>query len=296
MDFGEVLGGAWKIIWRFKILWLFGILASCGSNGANPNPTLNYSYDYEEVPLRIQAFFEQFTTAQWVALASALAIFILLLIILATFCNVIGRAGLIRGTQEADDGAERLPFGALLQHSLPFFWRLLGLALLVGFTILLIVFAATALVVTGAVLTFGLLLICLIPLLCLIIPLAFFVNIVIEQSGIAIVVDNIGVFDGLRRGWEVTRGNLGSLILMGLVLYIGIGGIGGFLIALPLMLTMAPLFYGLFANNSQTLHTSLIATGVCAAAYLPVLILLSGILKSYITSAWTLTYLRLRTV
>ena len=30
MDFGEILSKAWKIIWKFKILWIFGILTSCG--------------------------------------------------------------------------------------------------------------------------------------------------------------------------------------------------------------------------------------------------------------------------
>jgi uncharacterized membrane protein YgcG len=34
-NFGEVLTRAWKIIWKHKILWIFGILASCarGSGG-----------------------------------------------------------------------------------------------------------------------------------------------------------------------------------------------------------------------------------------------------------------------
>ena len=32
---------------------------------------------------------------------------------------------------------------------------------------------------------------------------------------------------------------------------------------------------------------------LCFVAYLPVLILLNGVLRAYIESAWTLTYLRL---
>ena len=39
MDFGYVLKRAWQIMWKFKVLWIFGILASCGqastSSGAN---------------------------------------------------------------------------------------------------------------------------------------------------------------------------------------------------------------------------------------------------------------------
>jgi hypothetical protein len=34
MDFGEVFSKAWKIIWKYKILWLFGIFASCSGGGA----------------------------------------------------------------------------------------------------------------------------------------------------------------------------------------------------------------------------------------------------------------------
>ncbi len=38
MDYGEVLSKAWKIAWKFKVLWIFGILASCGqSRGGNFN-------------------------------------------------------------------------------------------------------------------------------------------------------------------------------------------------------------------------------------------------------------------
>jgi hypothetical protein len=29
VDFGEVLSSAWKTIWKHKVLWSFGILASC---------------------------------------------------------------------------------------------------------------------------------------------------------------------------------------------------------------------------------------------------------------------------
>ena len=34
-DFGDVLSRAWQIIWKHKVLWIFGILAGCsrGSSG-----------------------------------------------------------------------------------------------------------------------------------------------------------------------------------------------------------------------------------------------------------------------
>ena len=32
-NFGEVLTRAWQIIWKHKVLWIFGILASCARGG-----------------------------------------------------------------------------------------------------------------------------------------------------------------------------------------------------------------------------------------------------------------------
>jgi hypothetical protein len=37
----------------------------------------------------------------------------------------------------------------------------------------------------------------------------------------------------------------------------------------------------------------LLTAALCFLAYLPVLLVLSGILRAYIESAWTLTYMRL---
>ena len=63
--------------------------------------------------------------------AAALA-FIFILILLSLFFGSIGRIGLVRGTQQAEQGAVRLSFGELFSGSLPYFWRVFGLNLLVG--------------------------------------------------------------------------------------------------------------------------------------------------------------------
>jgi hypothetical protein len=47
-------------------------------------------------------------------------------LVLGTF----GRTGLVRGTWLADEGADRLNFGQLWNESRPYFWRVLGLTLL----------------------------------------------------------------------------------------------------------------------------------------------------------------------
>jgi len=32
-NFGEVLTRAWQITWKYKVLWIFGILAGCTNGG-----------------------------------------------------------------------------------------------------------------------------------------------------------------------------------------------------------------------------------------------------------------------
>ena len=32
-NFGEILTRAWQITWKYKVLWIFGILAGCTNGG-----------------------------------------------------------------------------------------------------------------------------------------------------------------------------------------------------------------------------------------------------------------------
>ena len=33
MNYSEILSRAWQIIWKHKVLWIFGILAGCANSG-----------------------------------------------------------------------------------------------------------------------------------------------------------------------------------------------------------------------------------------------------------------------
>jgi hypothetical protein len=136
-------------------------------------------------------------------------------------------------------------------------------------------------------------LVCLIPTLCLLVPLGWLVNIFLEQANIAIVVEDLGIMDGLQRGWQVFRENIGMLIVMGLILVLGVGLIGGFIIGLPVVFFIGPAVFGAIAGTQQALQGGIAIAVLCLVAYIPVAIVLNGILQSYIRSAWTLTYLRL---
>jgi len=154
-----------------------------------------------------------------------------------------------------------------------------------------LVFAVFAII--GTVATLGLGLICLIPLACILVPVLWFVSVIVEQASIAIVLENLGVMDGLRRGWEVVRLNLGTMIVMALILVLGVGGIGGLIIGLPIVFIVLPAVLGGVVGTDQSVGGGVFLAAVCFIAYLPVLLVLNGILRSYIETAWTLTFMRL---
>jgi hypothetical protein len=291
MDIGEVLSKAWQIIWKHKVLWIFGIMAGCTAGSNTGSGGLNYTFSGQDYPRGLEQFFFNLQDWQIALLILAMITLVLVFIIIVVLLGTFGRIGIVRGTMQADAGESRLSFGELLRGSSPYFWRVFGLNLLIGLAIFAVVGVLIAFFVLLSVVTFGIGAICLLPLLCLVIPIAWFVGVVIEQVNVALIVENTGVFEGIRRGWEVVRGNLGEVILMGLILGIG-GGIVSFLIGIPFAFLTLPLIFAIaFGSGSPAWGIGI--TLVCLVIYLPVLLVLSGALRSYIGSAWALTYMRL---
>jgi len=313
MDFGEVLTKAWKIVWKFKILWIFGIFASCGTNrgvsfngnsgfqtGSAPGSTPNLPPGLEDNMLRLMNFFEN------PAVIAGFIGLVCVFIFITVFFSIMGKVGLIKGAQDADAGAEHLGFGELWKSGLHYFWRFLGLSLIIGSPILLIYLA----LIFGAILVFFAFmsgsgngsfgaapaLVVLIPVICIFTCVVFLLAIVISflspQAERAIVIENEGVISGIRRGWSVLTTNLGPILIVWIILVV-ISVVAGILFALPLLIIVVPLFITYVFAGSNASYTPLIVAGLCIAAYIPVALVANGILTAYLESVWTLSYLRL---
>jgi len=287
MNIGDVLSKAWKTIWKHKILWIFGIFAGCGTAGTGSgNSAITYQYD---VPYEIDYYFNQIDPAL-IALTVGLIILIaLILLVLVIFLSTVGRIGLIRGTYKVHNGAERLTFGEIFSGSTPYFWRVFGLNLLVGILAFVAIVAFFVLGVLGAVFTLGLALLCLIPMLCLLVPAAWLLNIFVQQAIIAIVLEDLGIMEGLRRGWQVFKSNFGDMFITGLILLI-ITLVFTFLFMLPMMLSIVPFVLGISGGSVGAGVTAAVIMLIC---YLPIYLVLYGIVRAYTESAWTLNYIRL---
>jgi hypothetical protein len=194
----------------------------------------------------------------------------------------------------AEGGAEKLTFNGIFEAVKPFYWRVVGLNLLVMFAGVIVAIIMMVLISAGVFFTLGLGLCLLIPLICLLAPVAWYLTVVIQQANIALVLEDLDVFASIERGWNFSRDHLGNMIVMGLILSIG-GAIITFVIGLPQLFSVIPLFSsmvrGEFFTDFEAMLKSLGTTVVIALIYLPIFLALKAVLISYIESAWTLNFL-----
>jgi hypothetical protein len=303
-NFGEVLSRAWQIIWKHKVLWIFGIFAGCsrgsGNFRGNSSGGGGGNGGVGQLPPELMRVF-QFIQQNLVTFIVAGCIIALLIWAITIFLSTIGKVGLIRGTFQAEGGTEKLIFGQLFSESMPYFWRVFGLSLIVAIPILIVFAALIAGVVAFAISAsngndaarvgiFG-----MVPLLigciCLLVPVMFVVGMIIRQAENAIVLEDLPVLPAISRGWDVFRANLGPIILMAIILFV-LGLVVGLIIAIPVLAVVVPAAIT-FALGNQQNWTPMIFAGICLCLYIPVVWLLNGILTAYTESAWTLTYMRL---
>ncbi len=295
-NFGEILTRAWQITWKYKVLWIFGILAGCTNGGGGSGGGGNTGYSTGSSDPNIPPELRQFVTGvenfgEWAVdnwwIFIVIGLVILLLIVVSVFLGTVGRIGLIKGSFEAEAGAERVAFGELFSASMPYFWRIFGLTFLIGLAFLVLFIP----IILVGVLSAGVGFLCLLPLICILIPVAIVVNIVTEQANRAIVLENLGIVDGLKRGWEIAKSNISTILIMALILF-GVSFVLGIVIALPIFIIVFPTIFAFAMGEGQS-FTPLYLALACICLYAPVSWLLNGILTTFTQSAWTLTYLRL---
>ena len=304
-NFGEILTRAWQIVWKNRVLWIFGILASCGRGGSSFNSGsssrgdggFGTPPDFPPQVMDVLRTIEQNLTT-FIAITVAV---VCIIWIITIFLSTIGKIGLIRGTSQVDDGVEGLIFGQLFSESTPYFWRMLGLSLLVGVPVVVVIAILAAGLVVFAISasggsdasTVGIL--AMLPILigcfCLLIPVMFVIGMIARQAENAIVLEGMSVLPAISRGWDVFRKNLGPIIIMAIILAV-ISFAVGFIIAIPIFIVVLPAVIAFAVGEAQN-WTPLAIAGVCICLYIPISLLLNGIAIAYTESAWTLTYLRL---
>ena len=307
MEYGKVLSKAWKTIWKHKILWLFGVLAgfgaasggggsgrasssissSSGGSGFQNGP----SFLGPQMQHNFQQFFRSLSDVRpgvWVLIGVGALIVIFVFSFLSLLVGTLGTTGVIKGAGMADRAGEDekpISFGAIFKGIKPHYWKVVLLTFGVRVAGLIGGLILALPVVLFAVFT------CFLGLL-LLIPLGWFIQTMVKFSTIAIIEEDLGIFEAIGRAWDLMTQNLGQVAVMLLILGLGQFVIG-LLIAVPIFASFLPVVINIISAGAGVIRTGLIASGVLFLIALPLTIFLNGVLRAYVLTAWTLTYRRL---
>ena len=291
MDISAIFKRAGEITWKHKGLWVLGILANCSGSGSqgssNASRMPQYSVGGGEFP-QIEHWLQSIPEGAWIAFGIAVVCGMLLLALVFWVLAAIGNGGLIAGFQMAETG-ETVTLASAFQQGIRYFWKLLVIQLILGLASLVVFFPMIFGGAIMSILTMGVALICLIPLICLLIPLGIAITIYTLLTQIALIVEELDIVAAFKRAWEVFRANLGQIIVMGLILGVG-GFVVGLILAIPFILMVLPLITGLIVGTDTSSVVGISATLIGILLYLPVLLLAGGIMRTFITGSWTLTY------
>ena len=284
-NFGEVLTRAWQITWRHKNLWIAGIVVTLISFLSVPislvfNPTFSWVSEPSEVNKALPS----------ILLANGL---IILLTILSIPINVVGMSVPSLGTYQLEQGREKVNFRELIRSVFPYFWRVLGIFLLVWLGVFVVMIVFGACITLFAAFTFGFGALCALPLFILFIPPAILVYALMEQGVSAVLVDNLGFSSALQRASELVKKNLGAMALLSIILYLG-AAVLSMVLSVPMMIPMVGFLFNRESEpDFESIDKLIRNMNFWMLAFSPFYAVFQGILLTYMQSVWTLTYLRL---
>jgi hypothetical protein len=322
MDHMRILRRAFDIVRSYRVLWIFGFLlalttsrgGNSGSNsgfrgnngdfnGQNPFPNFNWP----DVPHGWQNGL--------LGLGIGLICLFIILAVIFTIVRYVSETSAIRMVDRYEASGEKLRFreGWRLGWNRSAFrmWLvdlLFGVGFLLVFIILGLIIAApllmwftqnTVMKVIGTSITFSL---GIVAILALIVTAAA-LSVLEKFFHRAIALEELGVFDSIRRGWQIVRGRIWDVVIMGLILF-GIGLVF-FILMIPVTLAViaAAALLGGVPGLLAGVLTNLFVQGatpwmIGALIGLPLFFLIlslplnfiSGLLEAYSSSTWTLTY------
>lgn len=307
MDYGKVLGRAWEITWRWKVLWILGFLASLGSGGGGGGGSNAYTGNGGD--FNIDKWTQGITPGEFLPAVSGIigiiiaVVCVLFIIFIALWVvSVIARGGLIAGVQQVEDEGSTT-FRTAWVAGRKKFWTLFGLGILAAIPMIILIFAGIILLGLGIAAavgamdiseTAGIAGIVMISLLCggFLCCGMIILGIVLEQIRVygerAAILEDLGWINAFKRGWQVLKENLGPTIIFWLI-FLAIG-IVIFVISFAIIAALAAPFLLLLLPSVDP-GTWLIVPA-CFAGLVMVIVfaLIKSVVTTFSSATWTLAY------
>ncbi|MCL6509684.1 MAG: hypothetical protein K6U78_03255 [Anaerolineae bacterium] len=318
MDFGATISRAFNIVLKHRALWILGFLASLigGAGGSTsafnaPSGSFTPTGPTGDLPPEMQNFFEQLADNPGLILAGLMGFVCVLFLISIVLwvISIIAHGGLIGGVRQIEEEGGT-SFGRAWSVGARKFWPLFGLSLLLALpglvllVLFLLLFGGSLLPIIAAS-TSGdetalagaagglFLLLCGGGFLACIGLIYGILAAALQTFGErAIVLENLGVVDALRRGWEVIRSNLGNIILLALLMLV-ISIVVGFLVAIVAGLLFTPTLAAVFIGVGREGGIGA-GTIILGALTFLIVVVVSAIINAFFTAfastVWTLAY------
>ena len=318
MDYGRLITRSFQVMWRYRALWLFGILlALFGGGSANFNVG-NYNVGSGDFRRRDGGFSPNlppnFGQVLVVIIAAAVCI-ALILALLSIILRLVSRGALVGLVAELEKDQTIPTVRRGFRIGADRFKSLLGIALIVNVplfvvSLVLILVAAVpliasilpligraggrtpneliAVVITGALGSVALF--CCVILFLILIQLVVtpFYEFFIRVS----VIAKRGAMDSIREGYRIVRANLGNTIILYILLIAIAIGFGILMIPVSLILIGIPVGIGIalgIAMNSAV--PGIIAGLVLGIPMLLILLFIGGLYRVFESTLWTEAYL-----
>lgn len=276
-DYGNILTRTLQITWKYKVFWVILTFPMLFSFVIFP---IAFLYVY---------FFEEAQTPEISALI-VIVFFVLVfaITVISTILQVFALSAVTLGIVRVERGEGSLKFIDLLQDSRAYFWRQLGVFLIIQFSIGLIFTVFFAFVFAATMVTMGLASICLQPIMILLTPLMFLVIGVLEAAHTAVIAENLSAWDAVKRGFEIVRDHVWKYIILTVIVYFGVTLVSSFL-TFPMLIPL--MGFPIFAESGSEMLMGVTALFTCI--FFPVMILISVISQTLLKVSLALTYLRL---
>jgi hypothetical protein len=330
MDHLKVLKRAWDITWRYRVLWVFGVLlALTTSRGSGGGGGTQYNVSGDD----LASFGGDFSVPSappppeviasivgaLIAIGIALVCVILILIVVFMVVRYVSETALIRLVDDHEETGEKRSLGQGIQmgwsrSALRLFLidLLIGLPLVIMFILLFVLALAPLLLWTtgseaagaaGTLVTIGLIFFFI--LLTIVVGVA--VSLLMRFFHRACVLEELGVIEAIKHGFRVVRERLGDVAIMWLIMLgVGIGLAVAMIIVVILLVLVATVLAGvpafLVGGLSSLAFEGPVPWIVGAAVGVPIFMLvlvlpmlfLSGLIEVFKSSVWTLTYREVR--
>jgi hypothetical protein len=279
MDYGKLLTRAWRLMWANPFLILLGVVVALSGGGGGGLRGYNFGSGsggrgFGVGPGGAPGMLG--VPEVLLALVIALLVGLALIVAIALWAaSTVARGGLIAGVDAIESG-ELSNFASAWRAGWQKGWRLLGIGIvpaIPGLVLLIAGLGTLALVVglsqatgarMGAPAAGGFIALAL-AILCVAVPLTLVLDVFRTLANRACMLEDLGVVDSYRRGWQVLGDNLGPVIILFLIqlaINVGIG-----------VLLIFPGFVCL----------------LCCFLW-PVLLAVGGAVEAYISTMWTLAW------